>query len=52
MPLFRVWGEHRDLAWPQLLTYWGFPNLQMINRKMHAEKTAAEATTRQRAGTP
>ena len=28
MPLFQVWQEHRDLPWPQLLGFWGLPNLQ------------------------
>jgi hypothetical protein len=46
VPLFRVWREHRDTAWPALLAYWGVPNLQVINRDVHAEKCAAEARTR------
>jgi hypothetical protein len=46
IPLFRVWTEHRDAAWPELLAYWGLPNLQMINRDVHVAKCAAE--TRQR----
>jgi hypothetical protein len=48
-PLFRVWREHRDLAWPQLLDFWGRPNLQVINRAAHVEKSGAEAATRRRA---
>jgi hypothetical protein len=48
MPLFRVWREHRDLPWPALLNFWGLPNLQVINRDVHAEKSAAEAATRRR----
>ena len=48
MPLFRVWREHRDLAWPALLNFWGLPNLQVINRDVHAEKSAGEAATRRR----
>ena len=36
-PLFRVWREHRDTDWPTLLGYWGLPNLQVINRDVHAE---------------
>ncbi|MDB5586569.1 MAG: hypothetical protein JWP26_1539 [Devosia sp.] len=47
-PLFRVWHEHRQAEWPTLLNYWGLPNLQVINRDAHAEKSAAEATTRRR----
>ena len=43
VPLFKVWKEHRDLPWPQLLGFWGMPNLQLINRDMHAAKCAAEA---------
>lgn len=45
-PLFRVWREHRDLPWPQLLDYWGLPNLQVINRDAHVEKSAEEAASR------
>lgn len=47
-PLFRVWRQHRDLAWPQLLDFWGRPNLQVINRDAHVEKSAAEASARHR----
>ena len=25
VPLFRVWSEHRETPWPDLLTYWGLP---------------------------
>jgi len=46
VPLFRVWCEHRDLAWPLLLRYWGVPNLQVINRDVHVAKCAAEACQR------
>lgn len=49
VPLFRVWREHRDTAWPTLLAYWGVPNLQVINRDAHAAKCADEARTRIRA---
>jgi hypothetical protein len=38
-----VYKEHRDLPWPQLLSYWGLPNLQLINREAHVAKCAAEA---------
>jgi hypothetical protein len=48
-PLFLVWRQHRDLAWPQLLDFWGRPNLQVINRDKHVEKCAAEAFARSRA---
>jgi hypothetical protein len=46
MPLFRVWSEHRNTAWPKLLAYWGLPNLQVINRDAHAAKCAEEARER------
>jgi hypothetical protein len=46
VPLFRVWSEHRDVPWPQLLDYWGLPNLQAINRDVHVAKCAAEARDR------
>ena len=42
----RVWREHRDTPWPKLLDYWGLPNLQMINRDVHVEKCADEASWR------
>jgi hypothetical protein len=46
VPLFRVWGERRDMPWPSLLDYWGLPNLQVINRDAHAAKCATEAHDR------
>jgi hypothetical protein len=52
VPLFRVWREHRDMAWPALLSFWGLPNLQVINRDVHAEKCAAEANYRAIAPAP
>ena len=48
VPLFRVWGEHRDTQWPALLSFWGLPNLQVINRDVHVEKCVAEASSRRR----
>jgi hypothetical protein len=48
VPLFRVWREHRHAAWPDLLAFWGVPNLQVINRDAHAAKCAAEASGRSR----
>jgi hypothetical protein len=44
--LFRVWREHRDRPWPELLAFWGLPNLQVINRNVHAAKCAVEARDR------
>ena len=52
VPLFRVWGEHRDLPWPKLLDFWGLPNLQVINRDVHAAKCAIEARDRRAALSP
>jgi hypothetical protein len=49
VPLFRVWGEHREKPWPDLLSYWGLPNLQVINRDVHAAKCATEALNRRAA---
>ena len=49
VPLFRVWRECRDVAWPALLHYWGLPNLQVINRDVHAAKCASEARDRRTA---
>jgi hypothetical protein len=51
VPLFRVWREHRDTPWPRLLDYWGLPNLQMINRDVHVEKCADEASWRREQAT-
>jgi hypothetical protein len=48
VPLFRVWREHREMAWPDLLSFWGLPNLQIINREVHVEKCAVEAGARRR----
>jgi hypothetical protein len=46
VPLFQVWRQHRDTPWPALLDFWGLPNLQVINREIHAAKCAAEANYR------
>jgi len=46
IPLFRVWSEYRDMPWPKLLDFWGYPNLQIINRAVHVEKCAIEARDR------
>ncbi len=48
IPLFRVWRDHRDAPWPDLLGFWGAPNLQVINRPAHVRKCAAEAGERSR----
>ncbi len=45
-PLYRVWREARGEAWPDLLRYWGAPNLQVINAPAHRAKCAAEAAER------
>jgi hypothetical protein len=49
VPLFRVRNEHRNTLWPELLGYWGLPNLQVINRNVHVAKSAVEARDRQAA---
>ena len=42
-PLFRVWRERRGQAWPDLLAFWGLPNLQVVNRAAHVAKCGEEA---------
>ncbi len=49
IPLYRVWRDHRDMPWPELLGFWGRPNLQAINRAAHRGKSSAEAGERVRA---
>jgi len=46
VPLFRVWSDHRDVPWPQLLDFWGLPNLQVVNRDAHVTKSVLEARDR------
>ena len=46
VPLFAVWSEHRSKPWPELLAFWGAPNLQVINKAAHLEKCADEAAER------
>lgn len=46
VPLFAVWSEHRSRPWPDLLAFWGAPNLQVINKAAHLEKCAEEAAER------
>ena len=48
VPLHRVWREHRDMPWPELLGFWGRPNLRTINREAHVLKSSAEARERAR----
>jgi hypothetical protein len=52
VPLFRVWSEYHDLPWPKLLDFWALPNLQVINRDVHAAKCANEARERRAAPSP
>ncbi len=53
VPLFQVWSERHDAAWPVLLGFWGLPNLQVINRDAHVAKCADEAKYRgERRNTP
>jgi hypothetical protein len=49
VPLFRVWSECQNAPWPELLDYWGLPNLQMINRDVHAAKKRDRARDRRAA---
>lgn len=46
VPLSEVWRERRHRPWPEQLAFWGMPNLRVVNRDAHAEKSAAEAATR------
>jgi hypothetical protein len=46
VPLFRVWRDERDAPWPRLLSFWGVPNLQVVNREIHVRKSAEEARER------
>jgi hypothetical protein len=46
LPLYRVWREHRTQPWPELLAYWGTPNLQVVNRAVHVDKCRDEAAER------
>jgi hypothetical protein len=48
IPLFRVWREveRAGTTWPALLTHWGVPNLQVINRSAHVEKCGLESALR------
>ena len=46
VPLYAVWRDRRDLPWPDLLAFWGVPNLQVVNRAAHGAKCLAEAAER------
>lgn len=46
LPLHRVWRDRRDAPWPELLGFWGLPNLQVVNLDRHAEKTVGESRER------
>jgi hypothetical protein len=52
VPLYRVWQEMRGMPWPALLGFWGLPNLQVINRDVHAAKCAHEAGHRAQSRAP
>ena len=52
VPLHLVWRRHRDAPWPEILRYWGFPNLQAVDRAAHLAKSGAEAGARARARRP
>jgi hypothetical protein len=46
VPFFAVWSEHRARPWPELLAFWGAPNLQVIDKAAHLDKCADEAAER------
>lgn len=46
VPLFEVWRHHRDTDWPELLPFWGVPNLQALSLEAHQAKSIAEAASR------
>ena len=46
MPLFKVWRGRAQHSWPDLLDFWGAPNLQVINRATHLDKSVHETTER------
>lgn len=48
VPLFSVWQSREEHAWPDILRFWGGPNLQVVNRDEHRAKCAAEAGVRSR----
>src|SRR5262249_42905300 len=52
VPLFEVWRDHRERPWPELLRFFGLPNLQVINRDAHVAKCAQEARSRMRPASP
>jgi hypothetical protein len=39
-------AEYRDRPWPELLHFWGLPNLQLVNSAMHDRKSVDETRTR------
>jgi len=51
VPLFQVWRDHRDCPWPDLIAFWGAPNLQVVAAGAHREKCAEEARERASPGT-
>ena len=50
IPLHRVWQERGAYEWPSMLSFWGVPNLQVINEDAHAAKCLAEAQARRSKG--
>jgi hypothetical protein len=48
-PLHQVWRDYRDRPWPELLAFWGMPNLQVVNSTVHTLKSVEEARTRAKA---
>ncbi len=52
VPLYSVWRDRRDLPWPEILAFWGAPNLQTINGIAHREKSGMEAGDRSERSKP
>jgi hypothetical protein len=50
VPLFQVWRERRDTPWPELLAYWGLPNLQVISRRPRRQMRGGGAVSRGNTG--
>ena len=46
VPLYLVWSQNRTRSWPELLGFWGAPNLQVLNKAAHLEKCSVETTER------
>jgi 5-methylcytosine-specific restriction endonuclease McrA len=45
-PLYEVWRQRASHGWPDLLGFWGAPNLQAVNREAHRDKSIRETGAR------